>query len=200
MINLAPYIIEGIVGIPGSIIAAVFIYVYKKSVASYIVRLYFWIANKNIEISDFKFSMFFEQGFNIDNLQGIGDRLAKKNFRVKFIKATDFILTRKFSYELEISEDQISNDWELERFQYSVSLAPSIKVFSYRTDIEELTQEMIDIVESLSSLGLSPAYYITIKLAGKVERIRLENTSNLAKEVRNGATIGKRETIKLVAL
>ncbi len=185
---IAPYIRPIIAGIIASIIVALILYAFNKRIHRHFLRFYFWITNKDVRLSEFDLIMFYEGEFKIDALESIKKTFINDGFEITFINAYYFILKNIFSYELKISKDLISSDPELENFQYSIDLKPMVNVVSYRSALNELVDEMIYITQKLSSLGESPEYYIRIKLKGKEERIKIEKTTEIAKEVRAGAT------------
>lgn len=174
-----------------AIIILVLTFIYRSKILIYIVRFIFWISNKDIEIKDFRLSIVYEQDFNLDAIQDIGKRFTDEGFEINFSNAYNFIINKTFSYKVSINKSFYNNDPELGEIPFSIGISPMVRKFSYRSGINDLASEFYTILQQLSSLGVNK-YYIVIVLNGKIKRIHLENTNDMAHEVRKEATGGIR--------
>ncbi len=102
----------------------------------------------------------------------------------------DFIVNKTFSYDIKINSGFDNNDLELEEIPNSIEISPLEQKFSYRSGINDLAAELYTILQNLSSLGVCQ-YYINIVLNGKAQRIHLEDTNGMAREVRKQTAGGR---------
>ena len=157
-------------GIVSAIVATLIINFFKYKIYSQILKFTWWVTNKDIEFFDFRLSIVYEYGFNDDELQGLGKMLSDKKFECKFFTPYNFVLTKSFSYEVNINKTHEESVESFETPLYSMEIVPNIKTFSYRSGIEMLAKEMSLIVESLSGLGKGPTCYLNVRIKGAAGR------------------------------
>lgn len=187
MINfLSQFAFNLLITIIGSIILSVVGYIFRRSILVHFFEFIFWISNKEIEL-EFSLSIVYDETFNLDLLEGIGQRFSVDGFEVNFMNEHEFIINKKYSYKIIINRNFSNNEPELEDIPYAIEVTPQVSGFSYRSGLNKLCVETSTILRQLSTLGVCQ-YYMNIILNGKMERIHLEEVNDLIGEVRKNAS------------